>query len=151
MSVIRELANTIRDMKKSSKVGILVAEMNSTTQELQGVLKSYPNLVITTTPSSSSQNNAPGTELTEAASSAELAPKILDISLMDVMQVVTVASLLIEIVARVEGIVSCVEELSDIAQFKCIKSNKQDIGDNKSSLNEQKDDEGDMKKTLQMV
>ncbi|XP_061360256.1 aluminum-activated malate transporter 10 [Gastrolobium bilobum] len=146
--VIRELVNTIRNMKKSSEVGVLVAEMNSAAQELQDVLKSYPNLV--NTPPS---HNDQGTETEQASSSSgeELAPKI-EISLMDVIQVGTVASLLIEIVARVEHIVSTVEELSELAEFEpvmCIKS-KQNIEDNnKSFLNEQKDDE-DMK-TLQIV
>ncbi|TKY47931.1 Aluminum-activated malate transporter 10 [Spatholobus suberectus] len=142
--VIRELANTIRNMKKSSKVGILVAEMNSAAQELQDVLKSYPNLVIPPT-----SNNTQVTE-TEAPSSGELTTNI-EISLMDAIQVVTVASLLIEIVARVEGIVNTVEELSDLAEFQkveCTKT-KQNIGGNESFLNEQKH-EKDMK-TLRMV
>lgn len=138
--VLRELANTIRSMRKSSKVDNLIAEMNSAAQELQDLLKSYPNLV-STLPSHSTQ----GSE-TETKTSVEL-PQKKELTLMDVIQVVTVASLLIETVARVEDIVCSVEELSDLAEFKeekCKKS-KQNIEDNK----EQKDEE-DMK-ILQMV
>lgn len=139
--VLRELANTIRSMRKSSKVvDILIAEMNSAAQELQDLLKSYPNLV-TTPPSHTTQ----GSE-TETTSSGEL-PHKKELTLMDVIQVVTIASLLIETVARVEDIVCSVKELSDLAEFKeekCKKS-KQNIEDNR----EQKD-EKDMK-TLQMV
>lgn len=124
-------------MTKSSKVDILVTEMNSAAQELRDLLKSYPNLV------NPSSHNAQGTQ-TEGAAKME-------ITVMEIIQVVTIASLLIEIVARVEVIVKAVEELSDLAKFQpamCVKS-KQHIVDNKISLNQQKDEE--VINTLQMV
>ncbi|KAK7278320.1 hypothetical protein RJT34_23347 [Clitoria ternatea] len=146
--VIRELATTIRNMKKSSKVDILVTEMNSAAQELRNFLNSYPNML-----SPSSQNNAKDTQ-TEAASSSDddddVAAKR-EIPLIEIIQVVTVASLLIETVTRVEGIVEAVEELSDLAKFQpplCVKS-KQHTTDNKFSPIQQKDDEA--MRTLQIV
>lgn len=144
-SVIRELATTIRNMRKSSKLDILVTEMNSATQELRNLLNSYPNLV-----NSPSHNNAKRTTQTESASPDDVAAKI-EIPLMEIIQVVTVASLLIEIVARVEGIVESVEDLSDLAEFQpeiCVKS-KQHISDNKISPELQNDEES--VRTLQMV
>ncbi|KAK7269027.1 hypothetical protein RIF29_21742 [Crotalaria pallida] len=138
-NVIRELAITMRNMTKSSKIDILVTEMNNDAQELRDLLKSYPNLI---NPSSSS-HNAQETQ-TEVVANME-------IPLMEIIQVVTIASLLIEIVARVKCIVKGVEELSDLAKFQpatCVKS-KQHTMDNKISPEEEKD-EGAINK-LQIV
>ena len=143
-SVIRELATTIRKMKKSSKLDILVTQMNSAAQELRSLLNSYPNLV------NAPSHNAKISTQTETASPDDQAAKI-EIPLMEIIQVVTVASLLIEIVARVEGIVENVEELSVLANFQaemCVKS-KQHTSDSKVSPDQQNDDEP--VRTLQMV
>ncbi|XP_061346971.1 aluminum-activated malate transporter 10-like [Gastrolobium bilobum] len=131
-SIIRELAITIRNMKKSSKVDTLVAEMNSAAKELRNLIKSYPNLV------NQQSHNAQDTP-TEAASPCEVAAKT-EVPLMEIIQVVTVASLLIEIVARVEGIVKAVEELSNLAKFQPAMC---------ATSKEQNDEEA--MKTLQMV
>lgn len=152
-SVIRELAITIRSMKKSYKLDNLVVEMNNAAQELRNLLKSsYPNLVI---PSSHNNNDAklgaqteeeaiisPGGEVGAAKMEA---PVLL---LMEIVQVAAVVSLLIEIVARVEDIVKAVAELSDLAEFQppaksmCDKS-KQHTADSKISP--------DQAGTLQMI
>ncbi|KAL5138992.1 Aluminum-activated malate transporter 10 [Glycine soja] len=142
-SVIRELATTIRKMKKSSKLDILVTQMNSAAQELRSLLNSCPNLV-------NPLHNSKRSTRTETASPDDLAPKI-EIPLMEIIQVVTVASLLIEIVARVEDIVENVEELSDLANFQPemnVKS-KQHTSDSKVSPDQQND--GEPVRTLQMV
>ncbi|KAL5068484.1 hypothetical protein RYX36_019371 [Vicia faba] len=128
-NVLRELALTIRNMTKSNKLDILVMEMNSAAQELQNLLKSYAN----------TQNN-------EDAK--------MEIPIMDIIQVVTMVSLLTEIVARVEDIVNCVEELSSLGKYKpavsmCDKS-KQHSTDNKISPEQQNEEEA-IVKTLQMV
>ncbi|KAK6646176.1 hypothetical protein PHAVU_L005901 [Phaseolus vulgaris] len=140
-SVIREVANTMRKMRKSSKLDIRVTEMNSAAQELRSLLSCYPNLV----------HNAKRSTQTETAPSDIPLPAKVEISLMQIVQVVTVASLLIEIVARVEGIVEAVEELSDLANFQpemCVKS-KQHSPDSKISPDQQNDEETE--RTLQMV
>lgn len=153
-SVIRELAITIRSMKKSYKLDNLVVEMNNAAQELRNLLKSsYPNLVI---PSSHNNNDAKlGAQTEEEAiispaggevGAAKMeAPVLL---LMEIVQVAAVVSLLIEIVARVEDIVKAVAELSDLAEFQppaksmCDKS-KQHTADSKISP--------DQAGTLQMI
>ncbi|XP_058762330.1 aluminum-activated malate transporter 10-like [Vicia villosa] len=128
-NVLRELALTIKSMTKSNKLDILVIEMNSASQELQNLLKSYPN--------------------TQNKDDAKM-----DIPIMDIIQVVTMVSLLTEIVARVEDVVKCVEELSDLGKYKpavskCDKS-KQHSTDSKISP-EQENEEEEIVKTLQMV
>jgi len=132
-NVLRELAMTIKNMTKSNKLDILVIEMNNAALELQNLLKSYPN----------TQKNA-----------KEGGDAKLEIPIIELIQVVTVVSLLTEIVARVEDIVKCVEELSDLAKFKpemskCDKT-KHHSTDNKISPDQQNDEETIIK-TLQMV
>ncbi|CAJ1976352.1 unnamed protein product [Sphenostylis stenocarpa] len=144
-SVIRELATTMRNMTKSSKLDILVTEMNSDAQELLGFLSSYPNMV-----NAPSHNAKLSTQTETAPSDVPLAAKV-EIPLMQIIQVVTVASLLIEIVSRMEGIVEAVEELSDLANFQpemSVKS-KQHSADSKISPDQQNAEEADT--TLQMV
>jgi predicted mannosyl-3-phosphoglycerate phosphatase (HAD superfamily) len=99
-SVLRELSITINNMTKSNKLDSLVKEMNIATHELQNLLKSYSN---------THNVNAKETSLGDAK---------MEIPIMEVIQVVTVVSLLTETVARVEDIVKSVEELSTLAKFK---------------------------------
>ncbi|KAE9619105.1 hypothetical protein Lal_00047190 [Lupinus albus] len=125
-SLIRELALTMKNMTNSCKVDILIMEMNNAAQELSDLLKSYPKLV-----DPSESHNAQDTQI-------EVAAKI-EIPVMEIIQVVTLASLLIEIVARVKCIVKAVEELSDLAKFKPAKS-KQHAVENKFSPDQEKDE-----------
>ncbi|CAJ2628318.1 unnamed protein product [Trifolium pratense] len=134
-NVLKELAITIKNMRKSNKLDLLVMEMNNAAQELQNLLKSYPN----------TQNNPKEASLGEAK---------IEIPIMEIIQVGTIVSLLSEIVTRVEDIVKEVEELSNLAKFKepktkCDKS-KQHSMDSKISP-EQQNDEEVIIKTLQMV
>jgi hypothetical protein len=133
-NVLKELSITIKKMTKSNKLDLLVMEMNNAAQELQNLLKSYPN-----------------TQINSKASPSEAK---LEIPIMEIIQVGTIVSLLTEIVARVEDIVKDVEELSNLAKFKeaktkCDKS-KQHSMDSKISP-EQQNDEEVIIKTLQMV
>lgn len=128
-NVLRELAITITSMTKSNKLDILVIEMNSAAQELQNLLKSYPN--------------------TQKNDDAKM-----EIPIMDIIQVVTMVSLLTEIVARVEDIVNCVEELSNLGKYKPAMSksdkSKQHSTDSKISPEQQNEEEA-IVKTLQVV
>jgi hypothetical protein len=133
-NVLKELSITIKKMTKSNKLDLLVMEMNNAAQELQNLLKSYPN-----------------TQINPKASPSEAK---LEIPITEIIQVGTIVSLLTEIVARVEDIVKDVEELSNLAKFKeaktkCDKS-KQHSMDCKISP-EQQNDEEVIIKTLQMV
>ena len=104
-SVIRELAKNTRNMTKSSCVDILVEEMNNTAQELQEVLKSN-NLI----------NNAANNP-----TKADGPPQLV---LMETFQLLTLASLILEISARVEDIVKDVQQLAELAHFlpaTCVK------------------------------
>lgn len=135
-SVLRELSITINNMTKSKKLDSLVKEMNIATQELQNLLKSYSN-----------------TDNVNAKETSSLGDAKMEIPIMEVIQVVTVISLLTETVARVEDIVKSVEELSKLAKFKpemskCDKS-KQRSTQNKI-LPDQHDEEATIK-TLQIV
>ncbi|XP_028805902.1 aluminum-activated malate transporter 10-like [Neltuma alba] len=97
-SVIRELAKMSQNMTKSLSVDILVGKMNNTAQELQEVLKSNPI------------NNNNDANPTKAQSSPQLV-------LMETFQLLTLASLLLEIAARVEDIAKDVQQLADLAHF----------------------------------
>ncbi|KAI9076776.1 hypothetical protein K1719_041252 [Acacia pycnantha] len=97
-SVIRDIAKTNRNMTKSSCVDILVEEMNNTAQELQEILKSN-------SPINNAVNNP-----TKAHGSPQLV-------LMETFQLLTLASLTLEISARVEDIVKDVQQLAELAHF----------------------------------
>ncbi|KAJ7945087.1 Aluminum-activated malate transporter [Quillaja saponaria] len=120
-SVIRELATCIKTMKKSSGTDILVAEMKGAAQELKDVLKSYPTSCLIThdqiLKAENPENHHDHNQLpisSTRSSTVDVAP----FPLMEIVQVVTTASLLIEVTVRVEGIVNAVEELADLAEFQ---------------------------------
>lgn len=135
--VIRELAMTIKTMKKSSKIHFLVGDMNNAVQELQINLKALPKL-------ETAENKT--TEDQPASKTVVAMP------LMDIIPLVTLTSLLTEIVTRINGIVDAVEELADLAQFKPASNDeceKDDQPKNKFLPDQQKDK--DSMKVLQRV
>lgn len=96
-------------MNKSSKVELSVGEMNSAVQELQNVMKSLQNqLVLSPLMENETSNNDQG----ERNTKQNMLP------LIEILPVATVASLLIEIAARIEGIVDEVDVLAVKAEFK---------------------------------
>ena len=110
-SVIKELASTIKTMKKSSNIHSWVGEMNSAVQGLQNDLKSLPKLF--NPPSKSEAETAAEIKKIDPTSRT-----MVTLPLMEIIPLVTLASLLIEISTRINGIVDAVEELSNLAEFK---------------------------------
>lgn len=113
-NVLKELATSAKAMKKSSTIDFLVSEMNSGVEELRNALQSFPNQYF--------MSQASPTTVEEAGQDKDHHKKQPMIStgvpLMELMPLVTVASLLIEIAARIEGVVSAVNVLAESAHFK---------------------------------
>ncbi|XP_059442055.1 aluminum-activated malate transporter 10-like [Corylus avellana] len=133
--VIRELALTIKTMKKSSNIHFLVGDMNNAVQELQ------PEAAET-----------PENKTTEQQPASKTVVTIMPI--VDIIPLVTLTSLLIEIVSRINGIVDAVEELADLAEFKPAsndKCGKDDDQLNNNFLPDQQKDKDTMKKVFPRV
>jgi hypothetical protein len=98
--VLREASRSVATMTTSSSraLDFAVADMNTAVQELQGDMRTLPSSML-------------AEETT---------------SLMDAMPVFTVASLLVEISARVEGVVDAVDELATLAGFKQVDDDDDD-------------------------
>jgi hypothetical protein len=118
--VIRELALTIKTMKKSSNIHFLVGDMNEAAQVLQVKLKALPYLFIP--PSKPEAAETPENKTTEQQPASKTVVTIMPI--MDIIPLATSISLLIEIVTRINGIVDAVEELADLAGFKPASNEK---------------------------
>ncbi|XVE58130.1 hypothetical protein DITRI_Ditri04bG0145400 [Diplodiscus trichospermus] len=119
-SALKELAETVRTMKKSSTIDLLVGEMNSGVQQLQNDLKSLSCFL---NPSTTPENKQLETACMEATAT---------VPLMEIIPVVTLASILIEITVRIEGLVDAVDELAKLAEFA--------INDDKSKQRKMKDE-----------
>lgn len=134
--VIKELARSMKTMKKSSTIDFLVGEMNNSVVELQEDLKSLPSLFI---PQQQQEAESPENKNTEQSGSTKSVP------LMEIIPLVTLASLLIEIVVRIEGMVSAVEELAELAEFKSTgdRKTKQNQTPNKVIPDQHKEEEKD--------
>ena len=99
--VLKETANSIKSMTKSACIDSLIGEMNIAVEELHSALRTLPNKKVT----SSSQ-------------------RIETMSFIEALPIIPVSSLLIEISARVEGVVDSVEELAELASFKASETEK---------------------------
>ncbi|KDP28457.1 hypothetical protein JCGZ_14228 [Jatropha curcas] len=106
-TVLKELANTVKTMTISSKIGLSITEMQFAAQELKNSVKSIPN------------HFAANPEGGKTEPTAKTSPP----SVMDVLPLVTLVSLLLEIVTRVEDIVDAVNELARLADFKTVTTN----------------------------
>ncbi|GMY09031.1 aluminum-activated malate transporter 10-like [Fagus crenata] len=109
--VLRELAYTMKTMTKSSKIDFLVEEINLAVLELQDSLKSVPNSPIeptVTTLKAPNPNDANREPITKT-----VIPSIMDIS-----PLACFVYLLIEIVARIEGIIEAFDQLASLAELK---------------------------------
>ncbi|KAL6005646.1 hypothetical protein ACLOJK_006216 [Asimina triloba] len=118
-AVLKELVITTKTMRKSSTIDSLLEEMNEAVEDLQNALRSLPQ-----------QLPPPATAQVEKSGpiSAETV-----IQLMEVLPIITAASLLIEVSARIGGVIDEVNELARIADFKPAKDDKPKSNVDKSS------------------
>ncbi|CAK9169341.1 unnamed protein product [Ilex paraguariensis] len=141
-SILRELAKSITTMTLSSTIDISIEEVNNAVVDLQNDLEALPGLLISppVTEAKTAQN-----EKAEPILTTTITP------LVDIIPLVTVASLLIEITGRIEDIVDAVEELSDLAQFKPASDEKPKQNQSNQNIvpDQQKDNE--TMKALQRV
>ncbi|KAK9275734.1 hypothetical protein L1049_023002 [Liquidambar formosana] len=142
-NVIRELALMIKTMRKSTKIDFLVGEMNIAVQELQNDLKSLPTSLLPPPPPPPSPPLPEAETTPESKQRETISNTAATVPLIEVIPLVTLASLLIEIATRIEGIVDTVEELAELAEFKPAVQgkSKQDQSTNKSAPDEKKDEE----------
>ncbi|KAF9616444.1 hypothetical protein IFM89_029698, partial [Coptis chinensis] len=107
--VLKELAHITKTMRKSSTIDFSVEDMKGAVQDLQDALKSLPTQINT---SKQPVGEAPQEKKMDAIVAHTTIP------LIEVVPLVTAASLLIEITTRIEGLVVEVDELARLANFK---------------------------------
>lgn len=114
--VLKELSSMIKTMKNSTKLDILVDEMNSSVEGLQKALKTFPIHQHIPTPDPATAEVPSGIE------EPSVTPTVL--LLMKIVQMATLTSLFVEIASRIEGIVEEVKELATQAEFRDENSKK---------------------------
>ncbi|XP_050249472.1 aluminum-activated malate transporter 10-like [Quercus robur] len=128
--VLKELVIIMKTLTKSSKIELLIGEMNFAVQKLQDSLNSVPNSFIGPTVSTLQAPNE---------ANRETIPKTAIPSLMDVFPMASLVYLLIQIAARIKGIADAVDQLAGLAEFKLAKdeNSKQKKSTNKSTSDNQ--------------
>ncbi|CAH8389992.1 unnamed protein product [Eruca vesicaria subsp. sativa] len=114
--ILRELADMIKNTRKSSKMDYLVFDMNSAVQELQETLKTVPI-----------ETNKPEEDVKSEEDNK--GDSIMLMGLHEVLPVATLVLLLIENAARIQTTVEAVDELANLADFKQ-DSKKKAVGNN---------------------
>nr|GMC84908.1 aluminum-activated malate transporter 10 [Ipomoea batatas] len=118
--VLRDLTKLMKSTTKSSIQDILVHDMNSAVEALQLAFKTLPSQSLTTTQVEAHQKPSSDHMKQETKSSSDDHDLV---HLMEIAQLSTVASLLVEIAARIEGVVKEVNHLANLAGFRA-QSNK---------------------------
>ncbi|KAL2468846.1 Aluminum-activated malate transporter 10 [Forsythia ovata] len=136
--VLKELAVIMHTMTKSTKIDLMVHEMNNAVQELQCALKSLSKETII-------GDSKSGIE--EGNKSTTVVP------LMEIVPIVYISTLLIEIAARIEKSVEAVNELAIKAEFEQESTKKSKKIQNQQNPNQpsQGNQEDLTMKTLQKV
>lgn len=102
--VLKEMAVIMNTMTKSTKIDLMVNEMNDAVQELQGVLKSLSKQPIIR----DSKNGTGGGNKSSTTM----------VRVMEIVPIVSISTLLIEIAARIEKGVEAINELANKAEFE---------------------------------
>ncbi|XP_068636177.1 aluminum-activated malate transporter 10-like [Aristolochia californica] len=140
-SVLKELARTTKTMTKSSSIDFSVEEMKSTVEDLRNTLKSLPDHL------THQQEQTPQLEAKEEA----MQPLSTTVPLFEVLPLVTISSLLLEIAARVEAVVSAIEELADLASFNLANDEKPKKNQPVSNLPPKQQEQDDAVRAIQLV
>jgi hypothetical protein len=99
--VLREASATVTTMTTSGTLDFAVVDMNAAVQELQADLRALPSGLLLA-----------GAGSAEPAAASSTAPLVVDAA-----QLFTVTSLLVEVSARIEGVVDAVDTLASLANF----------------------------------
>lgn len=103
--ILKESANSLKTMKKSVTIELMMAEMNDIVEDVQSALRSF-------------QSN--GEEKEQPTLTKQT------VKLIEALPLISVISLLTEISVRIEGIVDAVEDLADLAGFATADEKKQE-------------------------
>jgi Sec7-like guanine-nucleotide exchange factor len=115
--VLKELSNSIKEMTHSSSLDLLVCDMNLAIEDIRDALRSLPSQLQDET--QLQQHSVPS-----AITTTIKTQNLVNMPLMEVLPVITVASLLIEISVRIEGVVDAVETLANLSGFKSVSDDK---------------------------
>lgn len=110
-NVLCELVNMMRTMTKSSKIDLVIGEMHDALEDLQNALKSLPNHSISPPAETTVQGSCNTAVKTNRKDN-------IVVPVVEIVPLVTIASLLIEIAARVQEIMESVNELASQAEFE---------------------------------
>lgn len=119
--VLKELSSSMRTMKKSPSVNLLAGEMKNSVEELRISLSSLTEQLAITQPRPAESGEL-GNKNSSDVDDRDVV--IVVMPLTEAMALVTIASLLIEISARIEGVVQAVAALAELACFKPMGNDK---------------------------
>ncbi|CAN6201499.1 unnamed protein product [Urochloa humidicola] len=103
-AALREASGSVASMTRSSRLALVVGDMNAAAEELRDELRCLAALL---------EDDDLDVDSPDAADLPEPAPP-----LIEVLPLFTAASLLLEICARAEGVVGAVDNLATAARFK---------------------------------
>ncbi|CAN4077498.1 unnamed protein product [Withania somnifera] len=106
--ILKELALSMKTMRKSSRMDMLIQEKNSAIQELETLMES--GLIIIQLKEAKNEKDVQEKPVIRTSTNV--------IPLVEIIPTATFASLVIEIAMRIEEIVDAVDELSKLAKFK---------------------------------
>ncbi|KAK6935583.1 Aluminum-activated malate transporter [Dillenia turbinata] len=116
-SATKELAMTLKTMKKSAKTEFSIEELRSSVKDLQKELKSLPQSLVNQLHTAKAQQSAENEQKERVSTSTA-------VSLVEIIPLASFASLLIEVSVRIEGIAFAVDELAKLADFKSAEDEK---------------------------
>lgn len=142
-NVIKELGKAIKATRKSSTIDFVVGQMDDAVKDLQSCLADLPNLFLPLP--------SPEVSGTESEKAERSATSLATMPLLDVVPLVTLASLLIEIAGRIKGVVDEVEGLAELAEFKPAVEEKLKHNQPTNGIALQKQNEEGTQKALERV